>query len=84
MKVSGVVPELPSSTVASLTTSLGPASSFVIVPVATLVPRSALKGAESVTVKVSSPSSRKSPFTVTSICFEVSPAAKTSVPVLAA
>jgi hypothetical protein len=52
----------------------------VIVPVATLVPRSALKGEESVTVKVSLLSTRRSPVTVTSICFEVSPAAKTSVP----
>ena len=72
--------ELPSSTFASPTTSLGLASSFVIVPVATLVPRSALNGDESVTVKVWLPSTKRSPVTETSICFEVSPAAKTSVP----
>ena len=79
------MPELPSSMLVSLTASLGPTlSSFVIVPVATLDPRSALKGAVSVTVSVSLPSTWMSLFTVTSICFEVSPAAKTSVPDVAA
>ena len=80
VNVRAVVPLLPSVATASVTTSLGPASSFVMVPVPMLAPRSALKGADRVTVSVSSPSSRKSPATVTWICFVVSPAANTSVP----
>ena len=57
-------------------------SSLVIVPVPTVVPKTTPvpMGSLIVTVKVSSSSTVLSPDTVTSIVFEVSPAAKVTVP----
>jgi hypothetical protein len=61
--------------------TVGSASSLVIVPVPTPVPEiAAFDGLARLTVNVSVASTAVSPFTETTTCFAVCPAAKVSVP----
>ena len=84
VKVALTVPLSPSVTVTLLTESVGWASSSVIVP--TPIPSAivTLDGFDRLSVNVSFASSSVSPWTRTVTCFVVSPAAKLSVPEVAA
>ena len=79
VKLSGFDPLLPSLIAAGLAIE-SVASSLLMVPVALALPRIALTGFDSVTVKVSFGSTRVSPFTCTVTVWEVSPAANVRSP----
>ena len=83
VKTAATVPVLPSLTVTSLSEMAGRASSSVIVPVAEPSAIDAPNGLESVTANVSSLSSSRSPLTGTVMVLLVSPAAKSSTPLVA-
>ena len=84
MKVAFTELPFPSVTVTSFTDSDGKPSSSVIVPIPCGSGVVALSAPERLSAKVSLTSSRRSPFTATVTVLVVSPAAKLSVPLLAA
>src|SRR5439155_61840 len=81
VKVNETVPDWPSALSARVAAIDSEASSLRITPVAEAVPRMApTLGLDNVTVKASSDSTRVSPATPMLMTFEVSPAAKLTVP----
>ena len=80
MKVAGVVPELPSVTVASVIVIVGGASSSLMVTMPVPSSMVALVGVESVTERVSLGSSARSPTMVTGTTRLVANGAKVIVP----